>query len=194
MRRKLEENEPLEGLLVKNVKARLQNHLGDSLSFWSPPGKSEIVFKEKAVFEPSQKFFEKVSERKIDEIIVEAAKDIRNEIINYQSPFSNWPPTSQELVDESSNNLPELVTTFLTNVLTYRGQTSDNTMRIVNSLGQDLVYNCTHGKTKTKKHCQLGILVKRKTGKLVMLVLQVKSFSTLKNCCFAQNIYLLSKS
>lgn len=78
--------------------------------------------------------------------------------------MSQWPPSSDEITDENID-LPNLVTIFLTNVLKYRGQTSKKTERIVKSLGQDLVYNCTDGKTKTKKHAQLGILVKWKTGK-----------------------------
>ena len=124
-----------------------------------------MVFNENAVLKP-QLFCDKITDQENSrDTVIRAAKAIRNEIISQPKPFIQWPRIKEELID-GSINLPELVTTFLSNVLRSNRKTSKRTERIVKSLGQDLIYNCTNGKIRTKKHMQLGILVKRKTGEL----------------------------
>ena len=88
---------------------------------------------------------------------------IRAEIEKNCKSFSTCLPHPDE-IDSNKVKIPELLDTFLKFLLTKTFPVSKRVQRLTKSLGQDLIYNSTHGAIKTVKHLQLGIVTKRKTG------------------------------
>ena len=64
--------------------------------------------------------------------------------------------------------IPKLLETFLKTLLT-KGSPSKRVKRLINSIGQDLIYNSSRGSIKTVKHSQLGLLTKRIIGSRLMI-------------------------
>lgn len=158
---KEEENETLEGLLTKNVKSRLVNYFGKKLSFWAPPGKGELVLSNE---NPTEKAFEWGIEKPKGTEIKNVANEIREELLDLPKTFKSWPPSVEEL-SMTEIQIPSKLECFLINVLSHKGKTTERISRLVKSIGQDLIYNTTRGKNRQLKHVQLGLNLKRKTGK-----------------------------
>lgn len=81
--------------------------------------------------------------------------------------FSSWPPPEEEIKFERVV-IPPMLSTFLCTLLT-TDKPSDRVTRLINSIGQDIIYNSSSGRIKTIKHVQLGIFTKRKTGSKLLL-------------------------
>ena len=151
-------NEEESGLKTQNLKLRLQNHFGDKLSFWVPKGKGGIVYSEEA---PST--MESAYQNAHTDIVADCGKIIRDEILNLPDSFSHWPPAQKELLSHNVS-IPPMLEKLLFTIISSKKEKTERKSRLVKSIGQDLIYNASHGKKKTLKHTQLGIALKRKTG------------------------------
>ena len=87
---------------------------------------------------------------------------IRDEIKDFKGPFSSWPPPSNEFLPENIE-IPPLLYTLLRELLT-KGTENKRTSRLVESIGQDILYNSSNGRIKTMKQLQLVVFTTRKTG------------------------------
>ena len=71
--------------------------------------------------------------------------------------FSSWPPAEKE-IDSERMIIPKTLEYFL-EILLYGTE-----KKTLQSLAQDLIYNCSNGTKKTVKHIEVGLCAKRKTG------------------------------
>ena len=94
------------------------------------------------------------------EILKEAGRIVRMEILASPDVYSSWPPTGQELLTKKFE-VPFSTETLLLSILTTSNKKTDRISRIVNSLAQDPIYNASVVKKRVLK---LGLTVKRKTG------------------------------
>ena len=92
---------------------------------------------------------------------------IRDEIKDFKGPFSRWPPPSNEFLLENIE-IPPLLYTLLRELLT-KGTENKRTSRLVESIGQDILFNSSNGRIKTMKQLQLGAFTKRKTGSKLLI-------------------------
>ena len=76
--------------------------------------------------------------------------------------FSSWPPGSEELINTKCH-IPRYPKQLLSSLLSRKVVTFKRIKRLVSSIGQDIIYNVTRGKSKTQKYIQFGLLLKRKT-------------------------------
>ena len=81
---------------------------------------------------------------------------------------SSWPPLPEE-VDYHHMKLPKLLKLMMNLLLSKSFPVAERVERMSNSLGEDIIYNMSNGKTKTIKHVQLDITTKRKTGSRLIL-------------------------
>ena len=65
--------------------------------------------------------------------------------------------------------LPKLLKLLMNSLLSKSFPVAERVERLSSSLGQDIIYNMSNGKTKAIKQVQLGITTKRKTGSRLML-------------------------
>ena len=72
--------------------------------------------------------------------------------------------------------IPSKSEKFLINILSSKGKSTEQLSRLVQSNGQDLIYNTTRGTNRQLKHVQLGLNLKRKTG------MDSKHFFHFMNC------------
>ena len=138
------EKEPLEGLLTKNVKSRPITHFGNKLCFWAPPGKHEIVFSDEV---PIEKAFEWNLDSDESNNIESAAKDIRKEILDHPKTFTKWPSSIEELYTSEVRIRPKLEK-LLINILSRKGKTTERLSRLVQCIGQDVIYNTIKGRNR----------------------------------------------
>ena len=153
-----EKNVTVKGAENRLLKARLVNKFKHALSFFQKgEGKADLVYSDE---KPKPKHPTKSKKQCVEEI----ACMIREEILNFDSPFSTWPPKSED-VSAKNVAIPELLEVLLKNLLSSNPKPeSDHLIRAVKSLGQDILYASTNGAFKTVKHTQLGMILKRKTG------------------------------
>ena len=154
----------------------------EKISFWTPISGSSFLFNNELskgeIISYYQKKLEEAEKRNYElreELIKEkdhiklAAKMMREEINNTPMTYQNWPPTSIELI-KNKTNLPNLVQSFLSNLLCYRpSRISKQKQVIITSIGQDMIYNVTNGKNRTSKHTILSLFIKRQTGSKILL-------------------------
>lgn len=95
------------------------------------------------------------------EKIKETAIKLRSDIKSIEPLV--WPLSENQLLTLETA-LPESLSTFLSNLLSYNGKPGEKTQRYIQSFGQDLIYTISNGKTRTKKHVLLSFAIKRKTG------------------------------
>ena len=100
------------------------------------------------------------------DIVCSCAKMIREELLGSKNDFASWTPPENELSTASSPDLP--VTKLLLSSIPTKTKSKRND-RLTPSISQDLLYNVTKGKVRMKKHVQLGISIKRKTGSAAVL-------------------------
>jgi len=142
------------------LKERIKTLFGDELLFLIPSiGKGEIVVAMNCLDGKS------VSD---DDVIVNAAKMIRNEISRKfkDKNKQSWPPKTSELISESMKP-PEYVYLFLRELLKLndkRGDLSVTNNRLVESFANDFVYGVTGGKILQQKHFLLGVGLHNLTG------------------------------
>ena len=98
-----EYNKEEVGLKSQNMKQRLQNHFGEKLSLWAPPGIGGIIYsKETPCKEKS--FYDIVN----TSLLQDCTEIIREEILKFKDPFSSWPLTEKELLSHGVS-LPPLL-------------------------------------------------------------------------------------
>ena len=142
------------------MKSRLINYFSNKLCFWAPPGKGETVFSDEV---PTEKAFEWNLDGDESNNIESAAKDIRKEILHHPKTFTKWPPSIGELYT-SEVHISAKLEKLLINILSSKAKTTERLSRLVQFIGQDLIYNTTRGTNRQLKHVQLGLNLKRKTG------------------------------
>ena len=64
---------------------------------------------------------------------------------------SSWPPLPEE-VDYHHMKLPKLLKLMMNLLLSKSFPVAERVERMSNSLGEDIIYNMSNGKTKTIKH------------------------------------------
>ena len=90
----------------------------------------------------------------------------REELLGSKGDFTSWPPPENELSTASSLDLP-LTKLLLSSILTKpKSKRNDH---LTSSISQDLLCNVTKENVRTKKHVQLGVSIKRKTGSVAVL-------------------------
>ena len=150
-----------KGVTTQSLKLRIQSAFGDQLKFFQKKeGNIEYVYSADVPVEQDERSWFFLSD---NEKVKKIAKMIKTKIDSCDSPFTSWPPNSNEICSKNVI-IPELLETFLKTLFTNSSIFSQRIERLVRSIGQDIVYNSTRGKLKTIKHVQLGILTKRKTG------------------------------
>ena len=137
-------NLEVKGATNRLVKLRLQNAFEENLTFFKKTETScEVVFNSMALTK-------NVETKSKEEKVKEVAQFIREEIEKMPAQFSQWPPPAEELKHEKVI-IPPFLKLLLTSLLTTK-KPSDRTVRLVKSLGQDIIYNFSSGRTKTVKH------------------------------------------
>ena len=150
-----EKNIPVKGDINRLLKDRLKNRFKNQLSFFQKgQGKADLVYS----YETPKKIETNSVAKKIEEVLM------REDIKSFERIFKKWPPESSEVRAENVK-LPISLKLLLKLIL--RSNTckeSDRLRWLIDSIGQDIVFNATSGKAKTVKHIQLGMFLKRKTG------------------------------
>ena len=96
--------------------------------------------------------------------IKEVASLIRQDIKSFEGVFKEWPPETSKVRTENVT-LPISLKLLLQLILRSNPcKESDRLKRLIDSIGQDIIFNATSGRVKTVKHIQLGMFLKRKTG------------------------------
>ena len=155
-------NLSIKGATTRHIKFRLQNIFGNKLTFYcKKEGLPEYVYSIDSPVEQDERSWFLLSDV---EKVSKVANLIRSQIDLLNCPFSSWPPPSDEIVN-SNVVIPELLNVFLKALFNKQlSISSSRVTRLVTSIGQDMIYSSTRGKSKTVKHVQLGIITKRKTG------------------------------
>ena len=148
------------GLIVRNLKQRLLKAFGDRITiFQKSQGMPEIIYGTEEV-----KLNLDSSLKKVKEI----GRLIREELMNAPEIYSCWPPTEKELL-QNEFEIPPFTEAFLISVLSAKGKKTERTSRLISSIAQDLMYNASTGRKRTKKHVQLAIATKRKTASISVI-------------------------
>lgn len=162
-----DKNIEIKGTSTQLLKQRLITAFGENISFFQKKkGTEEFVYSNAIPIEDDHErnwYFKTDAEKAI--LI---GKTIKNEIDTLISPFTSWPPNASEIKNENVQ-IPSLLTAVLCTMLTKSETKSARVDRLVKSIGQDIIYNSTRGKTKTIKHVQVGLFTKRKTGSRLII-------------------------
>ena len=152
-----EKNIPVKGYINQLLKDCLKNRLKNQLSFFQKgQGKADLVYSD----ETPKKIETNCVAKKIEEV----ASLIREDIKSFEGIFKKWPPKSSEVHTENVK-LPISLKLLLKLILRSNPcKESDHFRWLIDSIGQDIVFNATSGKAKTVKHIQLRMFLKRKTG------------------------------
>ena len=81
-------------------------------------------------------------------VISDCAEIIRNELLNFKNPFPSWPPTQSELLT-CNGSIPPYLEKLLLGIISSNTEKTERKLRIVSSIGQDLIYKATWGEKKT---------------------------------------------
>ena len=140
-----EKNISVKGDINRLLKDRLKNRFKNQLSFFQKgQGKADLVYSDETP--------KKIETNSVAKKIEEVASLIREHIKSSEVRAENVKlPISLKLLLKlilRSNPCKE----------------SDRLRWLIDSIGQDIVFNATSGKAKTVKHIQLGMFLKRKTG------------------------------
>ena len=77
--------------------------------------------------------------------------------------FSSCPPAEKE-IDSERMIIPKTLEYFLEILLYGTEKKTLQRERLIKSLAQDLIYNCSNGTKKTVNHIEVGLCAKRKTS------------------------------
>lgn len=171
------------------LKDRLQKKLGAKIQFWQPNYKSELVYSNDipkgAAVETA---FESASsdERRLQE----AALVLRRVIFDTYSVSQTcpWPPSSEYLLSKTEE-MPVLLTSFMSSLLSSKIQKADRSERlerIIMSLCQDICYNVTCGRWKTAKHLLLGMTLRHTTGSAKIIKLLNRFGHSISHSCLLE--------
>ena len=121
------------------MKERLQSHFWDKLCFFSPKSQTNWV----------------QWRNTLQRLIFDCAEIIRNEILNFKNPFPSWPPTQNELLT-CNESIPPYLEKLLLGIISSNTEKTEQKLRTVSSIGQDIIYNANWGEKKTLKHVSAG--------------------------------------
>ena len=157
----VEKNIQVKGASNKDIKLRLKTAFGEDLTLHQgKKGLTEYVYHKSVPIEEDDRSWFFLTEI---EKVKKVAEMTRTQIEHSGSPFTSWPPHPDE-IRTGNVEIPTLLGLFLKGLFTKQSPVSEKVNRLIKSIGQDIIYSSTHGKIKTIKHVQLGILTKRKTG------------------------------
>ena len=155
---------------------KIVEHFNGDVAIWKPPYGKHFLYKTAwSVGEMIVHFTRKLTAMhceienmkespKQEETVKAAARFLRNEVKKAPRTYVGWPPKAASLLRRKTK-LPKLTTIFLTNLLSARkNRCSKRRKAIINSIGQDIIYNVTNAKHKTSKHVLLSLCTKRRTG------------------------------
>lgn len=164
----------------EKLKERIKKAYPERISFWKPRrrSQSELVYCDDVpkglivesvvnVDENAHDVDFEVHDKDSNDdekLLYHAAKSLRSSLLNHTTSMP-WPPHASD-IGPSSISLPQSVLNFLTWTLTSDDGQQQNLSveRIVQSFGQDLLYNVSKGRQKTPKHVALSLTVKNLTG------------------------------
>ena len=150
----------VRGATNQMLKERLKIFFGESVSFFKKKATSaELIYSDKPAVN-SKKLSTATNE---SDFVVKVAKLLRDEISSHGGTYDAWPPTSDELLN-AEFIVPKFLDQFLRTLFSKNKAASFRVDRLVRSFAQDLVFSTSRGKTKTQKHTELGLVLKRKTG------------------------------
>ena len=133
---------------------------------WAPPGRTSFVYSKalptSAALERSLNALNDRREKSQEEKIKECARMIRDQI-NAVEDLMDWPPSESQVTTEKII-IPGLLELLLRHIILSRGSHTPRVDRLVSSIAQDLIYNSTNGRSKTVKHVELALNIKRRTG------------------------------
>ena len=153
-----------KGDLVRNLKSRMINAFGEKISFFQKSeGLPEFMYGTEDV-----PFKGKLGEDDPMENVRKVGKLIRAELLKAPDMYSSWPPDEQQLLTKEFDT-PALTEALLLSILSAREKKTERISRLIDSEAQDLTYNASMGRTRVKKHVQLGISIKRKTASVEVI-------------------------
>ena len=142
------------------LKKRIECKFGEKIMFLSPGYCKPDILVSKASTETSSlpQYFEHTE----DGMIVKTAELLRKRVLDTISTSSDmsWPPDVDSLKNRKP---PEILEAFYRNLLGFNKQT-EKSVRIVNSLCSDVLYNISNGKFLTLKHTTIGLGLHSLTG------------------------------
>ena len=149
------------GAVNRNLKARLANSFGDKITFFQKAnGLPEFIYNTEKL--KNVRIYDPV------EVVKEAARIVRKELMESPDIYSEWPPTEKELLSKTFETTP-FTRTLLSSIISKHAKNTDRNSRLVDSIAQDLVYNASNGRKRVPKHVQLGLSIKRKTGSVSVI-------------------------
>ena len=152
------------GVETRQIKSRLVAAYGDRLAFiQKKKGTPEFVYSTETSSDYNEQDILFMRDTEKVKAIATMIKDEISES-GKNKFFSSWPPPEEEIKSERVL-IPPTLATFLRTILT----TDKPSNRLIKSIGQDIIYNCSSGRIKIVKHIQLGIVTKRKTGSKLLL-------------------------
>ena len=157
---------PVRGAENRHVKLHLVNIYGEKLLFYQKEiGLPELAYSATGPVEQNENsdFLMLTEVEKVKKV----ALIVKDELKEYESCFSTWPPSDKDLNRDTV--IPKLLKVFLQTLLTKSNDASDRVQRLVKSIGEDIIYNSSKGRIKTAKHLQLGLFTKRKTGSKLLI-------------------------
>ena len=163
---------PDKRTIIEHIKKKFDT----SIAAWSPKHGNSFIFNnniEKGeVIEILLKKIESLTtqqkEKPLDEKIKEVGEKIRNDVITMPLTYQHWPPQEEQLLNNETN-LPPSLYNLLSSILSSNKPLSSRKSMLVNSIGQDIIYNANDDKYKTQKHVNFSLCTKRKTGSRVLL-------------------------
>ena len=146
-----DKNLEIKGDLIKNIKARLiKRHGENTFTFFQKNQRSpEIVYCNQSERSKEEEFLLVDSDEQINAV----ANLIKSKIKEIKNPYSSWPAPASE-IKQHNVFIPRELYLFLEILF---GKSAKG-KRLINSIGQDIIYNSTRGRIKTVKHIQTGIV------------------------------------
>ena len=182
--RQYENAEPNYSPQSHTLKKKIIQVYGGRVSFWKPPNRcqSEVIYSAEVpnVNKCDQdEEHETLQDYPTDTIqAYHTAQLIRSDVMNMKSEMS-WPPTSEDL-SQDNVKLPNSLYNVLAWILSGKAEYISEETKVnlpakvhkqVLSIGQDIVYCCSHGRIKTPKHVSLPITVKSLTGSTELITI-----------------------
>ena len=135
---------------VRTISDALKNNFGENIGFWKPSKGSSFIFNNRIekgnLIEILQEKIECLSYARepqpIDEKMKEVGKKIRADILSLGQIYPNWPPLESEMFSNKTQ-LPTTLRLLLTNILAKPGKISERKNMLIESIGEDIIYNAT---------------------------------------------------
>ena len=143
-----EKNMLVKGAAHKDVKRKLQLEFGGELLFYQESRtQSEFVCHKSVPIKEDERSWIFMN---IEEKVTKTAEIVKEEIAKSLSSVSRWQPYPEEIYNKGVL-MPALLELFIETLLSKTHPISQRVLRLTNSIGQDIIYNLTKGKQKTKR-------------------------------------------